>query len=652
MSRQDESPWFRVRALRRKHHPRAAGGSRHIEPLECRLLLAGAAGQQPDLQIRNYGDTPYGGVGIFNTTAEQQSDAQGSPFFPVIFQVKVVNTGARPDSFIITGSRAGTPNYRVWYFDSQVQGSPQTGPPGGQDISAQVIAKGWNTGLLQPGEFKELRFEAGASAFAPAGAQQTITLTARSASDRREVDVVRGTATNDVRRSIDIRRRNTSGPGPYLVDLENTGNIADQYRVIATPGGPGYTVKYFDAYIGGNDITAAITSANGWTTAPIGFHGLQHLAIQITPADSQAHQISMLVYSVGDAGVGSTATLSTAPTAAPPAFFPIGVFRQPTFEFDTWKSRGINTLVDWDNFGGAASMDQWTQAAVDRQLYMIRAPRTDATLDVNQPYLLAWMHPDEAELRGDYPAATALQNYNALKQMDPAKPVLSNFAGGYILGWQTGSYDYPGYIEASDWVSSGTYPISGWNRPDDLDASGRTLDRFEKLSTNGAPNFAIIESSNQMGPWNPPGVVGPTPAQVRAETWDAIVHGARGVIYFPQSLTPTFSYDNTTPQVAAEITKQNALITSIGAALESPIDPPAAGVSASSPLEATWRIFNGKTYLVVLNMSSQKLTKQKLTLAGIAGAKATVQGEKRTVRIARSAITDSFAPYAVHIYVV
>src|SRR5205807_1939171 len=130
---------------------------------------------------------------------------------------------------------------------------------------------------------------------------------------------------------------------------------------------------------------------------------------------------------------------------------------------------------------------------------------------------------------------------------------------------------------ASDWVSSGTYPISGWNRADDLDASGRTLDRFENLS-NGAPNFAIIESSNQMGPWNPPGVPGPTPAQVRAETWDAIIHGARGIIYFPQSLTPTFSYDNTTPQVAAEITKQNAVITSIGAALEGPIDPPAIGV--------------------------------------------------------------------------
>jgi hypothetical protein len=604
------------------------------------------------LQIRNYGDTLYEGVGVFNTTGESQTNAQGSPFFPVIFQVKVVNTGGQPDSFIITGSRASTSNYRVWYFDSQVQGSPQTGPPGGQDISAQVVGKrGWNTGVLQPGAFREFRFEAGASPFAPAGAQQTITLTARSASDKNKVDVVKGTATNDVRRSVDIRRRNTSGAGPYLVDLENTGNIADQYRVTATPSGAGYTVRYFDAYSGGNDITAAITGG-GWTTNSLGFHGLQNLAIQITPTDGQAHQITMVVLSVGDAGVASTLTLSTAATAASPSFFPIGVFRQPTFEFDTWKARGINTLVDWDSFGGQTSMDEWTQAAVDRQLYMIRAPRTDATLDVNQPYLLAWMHPDEPELTANYPAATAQQNYNALKQIDPTKPVLANFAGGYLIGWQAGNFDYPGYIHASDWESSGTYPISGFNRPDDLDAPGRTLDQVEKLS-NGAPNFAIIESSNQMGPWNPPGVPGPTPAQVQAETWDAIIHGARGIIYFPQSLTPTFRYDNTTPQVAAAITAQDARITSIGAALESPIDPPSVVVSATgSPLEATWRVYNGKTYLVVLNMSGQKLKKQRLALSGIGGAKATVQGERRSVRIANHAIVDSFAPYGVHIYVV
>ena len=193
----------------------------------------------------------------------------------------------------------------------------------------------------------------------------------------------------------------------------------------------------------------------------------------------------------------------------------------------------------------------------------------------------------------------------------PSMPIYTNFAGGYIMNWQPGNFDYPGYIGATDWVSSGTYPISGWNRPDDLDVSGRTLDRFENLS-NGAPQFAIIESSDQLGSWTAPGSPGPNAQQVRAETWDAIIHGAKGIIYFPQSLTPTFNYDNTPPDIAAEITTQNARITSIGQALVSQIDPPTLGFTGGAPLEATWRVFNGQKYYVVLNMSAQTLTNQTM----------------------------------------
>jgi hypothetical protein len=168
----------------------------------------------------------------------------------------------------------------------------------------------------------------------------------------------------------------------------------------------------------------------------------------------------------------------------------------------------------------------------------------------------------------------------------------------------------------------------------------------------GAPTFAIIESSNQLGPWLPPGSPSPTPAQVRAEVWDTVIHGARGIIYFPQSFTPGFSYDNTAPDVAVEITNINAQLTSIGAALESPIDPPTAGVTANAPLEATWRTFGGHNYYVVFNYSNGTVTQQvALKGAGSAGS-ATVQGESRSVALSNGTFTDTFAPYQVHIYVV
>ena len=40
----------------------------------------------------------------------------------------------------------------------------------------------------------------------------------------------------------------------------------------------------------------------------------------------------------------------------PMGFFPIGVWDQPTGNFDTWKQRGINTLVQYDSYGGTQSI--------------------------------------------------------------------------------------------------------------------------------------------------------------------------------------------------------------------------------------------------------------------------------------------------------
>ena len=242
---------------------------------------------------------------------------------------------------------------------------------------------------------------------------------------------------------------------------------------------------------------------------------------------------------------------------------------------------------------------------------------------------------------------TAQQNYSTWKAADPNIPVLENFAGGYVMGWQGNitPATYQAYAQGADWISSGIYPVDGWARPEDLDVSGRTIDRLQSL-TNGKPQFAIIESGPQNGSWLPKGFPGPTATQFRAEVWDSVIHGAQGIIYFPQSLNPTFSYDNTPPDVAAEMTTQDARLTAIGAALVSPIDPPTLGFSAASPLEATWRTYGGKSYFIVLNMSSQTLTNQAMTLRGTGAATtATVQGENRSVNISGGVMSDNFAPY-------
>jgi len=128
------------------------------------------------------------------------------------------------------------------------------------------------------------------------------------------------------------------------------------------------------------------------------------------------------------------------------------------------------------------------------------------------------------------------------------------------------------------------------------------------------------------------------------------VHGARGVIYFPMSFKPSFKYDNTAPEIVAEMTATDAKIQSIGRVLQSNIDPPTRGFEGSSPLEGTWRVVDGKTYYVVLNFSNQAVT-GTMTLQGIGDvASATVNGEGRSVSLVNGTFSDTFGAYSVHVY--
>src|SRR5688500_1604774 len=74
--------------------------------------------------------------------------------------------------------------------------------------------------------------------------------------------------------------------------------------------------------------------------------------------------------------------------------FPIGVWSQPHIYFDKWQARGINTLMRYENYGGAAGhdIDSWVREANKRGLYQIRQARPDAAKDKNESLLLAWMH--------------------------------------------------------------------------------------------------------------------------------------------------------------------------------------------------------------------------------------------------------------------
>ena len=334
------------------------------------------------------------------------------------------------------------------------------------------------------------------------------------------------------------------------------------------------------------------------------------------------------------------------PPASLTNFFPIAVDFQPPSSFGTWKSRGINTAI---RVPSGTDIEAWTSAANAHGLKMIRRARADPARDDAEANLLAFAGPDEPELNG-CSADCVEAEYRRLKQSAPSKPYLVNLAGTSVLfrGGTTDPYEcnrdcITRYLGAMDWVSHDIYAVNS-HLP--IDSIGRTLERLHRWSAR-RPQFAYIEASD----FNNDGIR-PTRDQFRAQIWDAIIHGARGISYFAvDAARPIERPDAVPADIAAEMQLQNSRITELAGVLQSTINPAAIGVQAKPPLEYSWRRVGSSTYVIVLNQSATPVDNAAIEVLGTSVPPTiTVRNEGRTIPASGSTFTDSFGPYAVHVY--
>ena len=327
-------------------------------------------------------------------------------------------------------------------------------------------------------------------------------------------------------------------------------------------------------------------------------------------------------------------------------FFPIGAYVQPPDNFTLWKSRGINTVVEVPDGGDETA---WDKAAVQDGLREIREPSSNPASDVGDKNLLAWALPDEPDdIKTQVPFKTIQNTYKTWKSIDPAMPVSINLNGQLnqydITTKASGISWYEQYAQGANWIAADLYPINH-GEGNDLGSIGQEVATLRQIA-GSKPVFVFIESGAYYA-GNP--VI--TAGQLRGEVWEAIIHGARGIFYFPVQVRPSFSFDVTPAAVAAEMTAQDATITKLANVLQGTINPSPLGAAAPSPLQVAWRSSAGQSYFFVLNLSTSAVSNQAIKLSGVGSAKsATVYGENRTVPISNDTITDSFGPYAVHIY--
>jgi hypothetical protein len=144
--------------------------------------------------------------------------------------------------------------------------------------------------------------------------------------------------------------------------------------------------------------------------------------------------------------------------------------------------------------------------------------------------------------------------------------------------------------------------------------------------------YTFIETMNfHSGGDNPDGRA-PTAAEFRGQVWDAVINGARGIVYFTG-----FGFDGTTPEIADEMKVQNKRIVDLIPVIVSQRDPqgmsfdsdavqvpqlqPADGGAAlpavppKKVLHATWRTYQGYDYFIVENMSTIPVNSARFKLA-------------------------------------
>ena len=328
-----------------------------------------------------------------------------------------------------------------------------------------------------------------------------------------------------------------------------------------------------------------------------------------------------------------------------PDYFPIGVWLQSPENAGRYGAAGINLYVAL-----------W-QGPTEKQLAALKAAKMRVVCEQNvvglahkdDPIIAAWMHGDEPdnaqEVRDPVtgkkdwgpcvPPQKIVDDYKRLRAADPTRPILLNLGQGVANdGWKgrgAGAKlsDYETYVQGGDIVSFDVYPAAN-NLPLGLVPKG--VDRLVGWTGGKKRIWNCLECTRIEGRTKA------TPRQVRSETWRAIIHGSRGLIYFVHQFQPSFNehalLDD--PEMLASVTATNKQIQELAAVINSPRQRR----SDQNGVEILVVEHQGATYIFAAATGD---TPVAVTLPKT--GKIEVLGEGRTI-----SRTDMFAPNEVHIY--
>ena len=233
-----------------------------------------------------------------------------------------------------------------------------------------------------------------------------------------------------------------------------------------------------------------------------------------------------------------------------PESFPLAVWLQAPANAERYKAIGINTYVAIYRGPTEEQLD-----ALDRAGIRLICGQNERSLRFkDRPTIVGWMHgdePDNAQSLGQgkgygppIPPATIVEGYEKIRKADPDRPVILNLGQGVAWdGWYGRGVrtnhpeDYQEYLKGCDIASFDIYPASHEKKEvaGNLWYVPQGVDRLRRWSGGKKDVWCCIETTRINNPDRKP-----TPEQVRSEVWMALIHGARGIIYFAHEFKPKF----------------------------------------------------------------------------------------------------------------
>ena len=285
------------------------------------------------------------------------------------------------------------------------------------------------------------------------------------------------------------------------------------------------------------------------------------------------------------------------------------------------------------------------------------------------PSLLCWEMQDEpaftwnsAELR--IKPEPLIQTYQLIKQEDAEHFVYTNHGPVNLVS------TLQKYNPSTDIVACDVYPVIPHGirityaiYPDGLQGDllnpyisqvGEYVDKMKRVVNNSKPVFMVLqgfswEMLRKENDRDPAMIKYPTYEESRFMAYNAIIHGATGIIYWGTAYTPQPSpFWSDLKKVTRELGNMQEVLAAPKINLNLEKEYHELRYSVDTGVEILAKEFNGKTYLITANADKNPV---KISLLGLNKfKKANVLKEDRTIGIEDGELIDYYEPFGVHIY--